>query len=111
MLHMQALPALKWQEEVSAVSSSASDNGRIVARRFTEDLWDKGDLAVVDQILAPEFVDRDPVPGQGSGRDGYRNMVAAFRAAARHPQYPSSSDRRPRYRRAQTAVILTAGEP
>lgn len=63
------------------MTSTASENGRTIARRLTEDLWDKGDLAVADEILAPDFVDHDPVPGQGAGLDGYREMVGAFRAA------------------------------
>lgn len=63
------------------MTSTASENGRTIARRLTEDLWDKGDLAVADEILAPDFVDHDPVPGQGAGLDGYREMVGVFRAA------------------------------
>ena len=61
--------------------SSSSENGRTIARRFTEDLWDKGELPVADEIIAADFVDHDPVSGQRSGLDGYKEMVGAFRAA------------------------------
>ena len=63
------------------MTSSSSEHGRTIARRFTEDLWDKGDLSVADEIIAPNFVDHDPVSGQGAGLGGYKEMVGAFRAA------------------------------
>jgi hypothetical protein len=46
------------------MTSDSSENGRTLARRFTEDLWDKGELPVADEIVATDFVDHDPVPGQ-----------------------------------------------
>jgi steroid delta-isomerase-like uncharacterized protein len=63
------------------MTSITSENGKALARRFTEDLWDKGDFAVADEILASDFVDHDPVSGQRPGLAGYREMVGAFRAA------------------------------
>ena len=63
------------------MTSGLSENGRTIARRFTEDLWDKGQLPVADEIIAADFVDHDPVSGQRSGLDGYKEMVGAFRAA------------------------------
>lgn len=63
------------------MTSSSFENGRTIARRFTEELWDKGELAVADEIIAPDFVDHDPVSGQSPGLAGYKEMVGAFRAA------------------------------
>ena len=63
------------------MTSSSFENGRTIARRFTEELWDKGELAVADEIIASDFVDHDPVSGQGPGLAGYKEMVGAFRAA------------------------------
>ena len=63
------------------MTSNSSENGRTIARRFTEDLWDKGELSVADEIIAPDFVDHDPVSGQGASLGGYKEMVGAFRAA------------------------------
>jgi steroid delta-isomerase-like uncharacterized protein len=63
------------------MTSNASENGRTIARRFTEELWDKGELAVADEIIASDFVDHDPVAGQGTGLVGYKEMVGAFRTA------------------------------
>lgn len=51
---------------------------RDIARRFTEDGWDKRDARALGEMLSNDFVDHDPVPGQGPGRDGYAQMAAAF---------------------------------
>lgn len=63
------------------MTASSPENGRTMARRFTEELWDKGELAVADEIIVPDFVDHDPVSGQIAGLQGYKEMVGAFRAA------------------------------
>ena len=57
------------------------EHGRTLARRFIEDLWDRGELSVADEIITPDFTDHDPVSGQRPGLDGYKAMVGAFRAA------------------------------
>ena len=51
---------------------------RELARRFTEECWDRSDVAVLDELMAPDVVDHDPVPGQGPGREGYKQMAASF---------------------------------
>ena len=61
--------------------STVSENGRTIVRRFIEELWDKGELSVADEIITPDFTDHDPVSGQRPGVDGYKEMVGAFRAA------------------------------
>lgn len=52
-----------------------------MAGRFTEDLWDKGDLNIADEIFSAGFVDHEPVQGQAPGLEGYTQMVGAFRSA------------------------------
>jgi len=63
------------------MTAISPENGRTVARRFTEDLWDKGEFDVADEIFVPDFVDPDPVSGQIAGLQGYKEMVGAFRIA------------------------------
>ena len=50
------------EEEEAAVSSKAEENKAIVGR-FVEELA-KGNLGVIDEQLAPAFVDRSLVAGQ-----------------------------------------------
>ena len=57
------------------------EEGRRIARQFTEELWDKGELSVADRILSSDFADHDPVSGQRPGRDGYKEMISLFRTA------------------------------
>ncbi|MFI7611142.1 ester cyclase [Nonomuraea terrae] len=42
-------------------------------------LFDTGDVGGLDEIVAPDMVDHNPVPGAGSGIDGLRLLVAAVR--------------------------------
>src|SRR3712207_4974023 len=51
---------------------------RELARRFTEECWDRSNVAVLDGLMAPVVVDHDPLPGQGPGREGYKQMAASF---------------------------------
>jgi ketosteroid isomerase-like protein len=59
---------------------SAQQNKALV-RKFFEEVWSKGNLAVVDELLAPDFVDRSLLAGQGPSREGYKRSITEFRAA------------------------------
>ena len=52
-----------------------------VVERWWKELWNQGNLAVIDEIIAPEFTDHDPsspwVPG---GVEGVRTLVNAYRS-------------------------------
>ena len=61
--------------------SRTQENNKALVRRFFEEVWSKGNLAVVDEILAPEFVDRSLLPGQGSSREDYKRSITEFRTA------------------------------
>jgi steroid delta-isomerase-like uncharacterized protein len=54
---------------------------KTIARRFNEDVWGRGDEAALEELLAPDFVDHDALPGQPPGREGHRQILAAFRSA------------------------------
>src|SRR5215212_1882887 len=57
------------------VSSEAEETNKALARRFLEELV-KGNLDVIDELLAPDFVDRSLMPGQGSTREDFKRSVA-----------------------------------
>jgi predicted ester cyclase len=52
---------------------SAEENKALV-RRFLEELI-KGNLDVIDELLSPDFVDRNLMPGQGPTREDFRRSV------------------------------------
>lgn len=43
--------------------------------------YSTGSVNELDELFAPDFVDRSPVPGQPKGVDGVKQVVGAFRAA------------------------------
>jgi predicted ester cyclase len=57
------------------VSSEAEENKAIV-RRFLEEHMVKGNLDVIDELAAPDFVDRSLLPGQGPTREDFKGSVA-----------------------------------
>jgi predicted ester cyclase len=59
------------------VSVSAEENKAIV-RRFLEETMAKGNLDVIDELAAPDFVDRSLMPGQGPTREDYKRSVAEY---------------------------------
>ena len=58
---------------------SAEEN-KALARRFLE-AQAKGDLETLDELMAPDFVDRSVLPGQGSSREDYKHSVLQMLAA------------------------------
>jgi predicted ester cyclase len=58
------------------VSSEAEENKALVCR-FLEKLV-KGNLDVIDELLAPDFVDRALMPGQGSTREEFKRTIAGI---------------------------------
>jgi steroid delta-isomerase-like uncharacterized protein len=52
------------------------------ARRWFEDFANTGDLAVADELFAPDHVHHEADnPGRGSGPEGQKQLIAAARAA------------------------------
>jgi serine phosphatase RsbU (regulator of sigma subunit)/predicted ester cyclase len=64
-----------WPSEEQAAVSSAEENKALV-RRFLEEHMAKGNLDVIDELAAPDFVDRSLLPGQGPTREDFKRSVA-----------------------------------
>jgi steroid delta-isomerase-like uncharacterized protein len=54
---------------------------KTIAQRFNEDVWGRGDEAALEELLDPDFVDHDALPGQSPDREGHKQILAAFRSA------------------------------
>jgi predicted ester cyclase len=52
-----------------------------IVRRFSDDVWGLGDLTAADEILAGDLLEHNPLPGQGPGREGHKQVVRLFRSA------------------------------
>ena len=49
--------------------------------RFDDEAFNKGNLDVVEELIAPDFVNHDPLPGQGNDRAALGAYVPILRAA------------------------------
>ncbi len=60
---------------------SAEEN-KALTRRVMEEMFNKGNLDVADELVAPDFVDHDPsMPEDVRGPEGFKEYVRAFRSA------------------------------
>ena len=59
---------------------SEADN-KTIAERFNEDVWGRGDEAVLEELLDPDFVDHSAPPGLSPDREGHKQLLAMFRSA------------------------------
>jgi predicted ester cyclase len=59
--------------------SEAQEKNKAIVRRFLEEQF-KGNIDIIDEILAPNFVDRSLMPGQESNREGYKRSTVEINA-------------------------------
>jgi steroid delta-isomerase-like uncharacterized protein len=60
---------------------SAEEN-KALARRVLEEMFNKGNLDVADELLAPDYVDHDPaMPEDIRGPEGFKQYVSGYRSA------------------------------
>ena len=57
------------------------DENREVVRLYSDELWGAGRIELLEQLFAPDFVDRHPdaILGRPSGREGIRHDVQRVR--------------------------------
>jgi steroid delta-isomerase-like uncharacterized protein len=62
--------------------STAAADGTTLARRYFEEVWNRGRVDVLDELLAPEYVNHTPSFGNPPpGPDGLKPIVLAMRRA------------------------------
>src|SRR5918994_892896 len=62
------------------------EENKALVRRFLE-AHAKGDLDTLEEMLAPDFVDHNLIPGQQPGREGYLGAFTEYQAAYSHTRY------------------------
>jgi steroid delta-isomerase-like uncharacterized protein len=60
---------------------SGEDRNKALLRRFYEELWSKGNLDAISELVAEDFVDHHPLPGAPPGREGLAALVTTWRTA------------------------------
>ena len=53
---------------------SSPEENKAIVRRFLEE-WAKGNYAIMDELLAPDFVHQNSAPGQEPDREGYKRSA------------------------------------
>lgn len=58
-----------------------TEQNKAIIQRCTEEVWFKGNLDVIDELVASNYLARNAAPGQPPGRQGLKQAVAMFRDA------------------------------
>ncbi len=58
-----------------------STTNKALLRRFFEEIYNQGDLRVADEIVAVDYINHNPLPGEAPGREGFKAFVAYLRRA------------------------------
>jgi len=54
----------------------STEENKASERRFHEEVWNKHNLGTVDELVAPDVVEHNPLlPGQGPIREGFKQSV------------------------------------
>src|SRR5712691_7973177 len=57
------------------------ETNKALLRRFVEEIVNQGHMAVAAELVAPDFIELDPFPGQAPGRAGLIESIERLRAA------------------------------
>lgn len=57
------------------------DENKKTARRIVIEVFNAGNLNLIDRLVAPNFVEHAAPPGAPQGRDGFRAMIPMLRVA------------------------------
>lgn len=57
-----------------------AEQNKAVLARFV-DFINNGDTTIVDEFVAPDFVELDPLPGQAQGSEGLKEVILMIRSA------------------------------
>jgi steroid delta-isomerase-like uncharacterized protein len=76
--------------EDARASTMTLDANKALIRRVFEDVIPAGDAAAMRDLVAPDFMDHDPLPGQPAGAAGAEYVVSTMHGA--HPDLRFSID-------------------
>jgi steroid delta-isomerase-like uncharacterized protein len=66
------------EEEIRAMS----EENKALARRYLEEVWDKGNVELIDELFTTDFVRHGPpaVEGEVRGPEGFKGLVNTYHA-------------------------------
>jgi len=63
------------------------DENKAFIHKYMKKVWEAGDLAYADQVLAEEYIDYTTPPGIAPDRLGHRQSISAFHTAFSDVQF------------------------
>jgi steroid delta-isomerase-like uncharacterized protein len=66
---------------------AAAEQNKVICRRFLEEVVNKGNQAVADELIGTDFIDHNPLPGLPSNRDGFKQSFIIFRSVFPNMKY------------------------
>jgi len=68
-----------------------TEQNKAIFRRMVEEIFNRGNMNLVDEFLAPDFIEREELPpGIPPGREGVKQMTIMFRSA--FPDFKATID-------------------
>lgn len=61
------------------MSEREEDNNKATVRRFYEEVWNGGNLELVDELIAPSFVNHGTGSERGSDREAFKRTIHEVR--------------------------------
>ncbi len=65
----------------TGLAAGDEENNAVTMKRFYEEVVNKGNLKLIDELVAAEFVEHEELPGMKPGREGLKDFFTMFRAA------------------------------
>jgi steroid delta-isomerase-like uncharacterized protein len=67
-----------------------SEENKALIRRYFEEIWDKGNLDLIDELFTTDFVRHGPTGTEGEvrGLEGFKALVSMYRTALPDLQVP-----------------------
>lgn len=59
----------------------ATEENKVIVRRLFGECFNKGNMAIVDELIAPNYINRSAPPGQKPGPEGVKQRATIFRVA------------------------------
>ncbi len=58
------------------------EENKAIARRWNDEIWNKGNLAAIDELMATNFTWRSAPPGVASDMEGFKQSTASLSSFA-----------------------------
>jgi steroid delta-isomerase-like uncharacterized protein len=58
-----------------------TDTNKNVVRRLLEEVFNNNNLTVADELVATNYVYREPTVGEKRGREGFRDLITTYKTA------------------------------